>query len=885
MSVSERNWQRVAPKAWGAHRTIGAALRAVDPAGGGVPAVTVEAGLYTERLFVDRPVRLTGAGAPGDVRLIGANGPAMTVSADEGTIRGVRVEAATGELAVLVERGSVVLEDCEIQGDVRIGADAAPTFRRCRVTGGTVLIVDASRAVLEDCVVAGAGRAAVVVRDDAKPEITRLRVTEPGQDGIIFAGAARGLVTGGEVSRPGRHGVAVLGTAAPAVRDLAVRDAGGDGFWIDAEGDGEATRTGGGVVTERCEVVRPAGAGMLVGGSAAVLVRDLTVVESAGTGLLVVNDAGVRLHGGTIRRAGRSALVARDAATVRAEGLTVDRADGHGMAADGTASVRLSDSEVGGIGRTAVRVAGRAEAVLERTRLHDIGEYGVLVEEEASVALDTVEIARAVTAGIGVSDRGDVAASTVQITGGVAGALIAGKHRPLLRDCSISGVDRVGVLVDQDASAVLHRCAIRGGSDAGVHLGERSTAYLLDCSVSDVAGIGIVVAANAAPTVHDTSVVRTKQNGVVVHANGHGRFVGCSVGEAGYPAVYVGADADPSFEGLRVHDSARGASVDPAARPTWSGCTSDGVTADDLPEKETRTPTAPASSPANETQGEPAPDLLAAHLAELDDLIGLATVKQDVNRMVNVMRMVRQRRDAGLPAPPLGRHLIFAGNPGTGKTTVARLYGRILAALGLLKSGHLVEADRSMLVGEYVGHTAPRTQAVFRRAVGGVLFIDEAYSLVPEGSGSDFGSEAIVTLVKLMEDHRDEVVVIVAGYPADMERFTASNPGLASRFTRTLQFEDYDPAELVDIVRSQAAGHRYEIEAGAGEALTALFTRMRRTPHFGNGRSARQVFQDMTERQAQRVASIAEPSTSDLMTLLVDDLPDSAPTPERTLPA
>jgi SpoVK/Ycf46/Vps4 family AAA+-type ATPase len=250
-------------------------------------------------------------------------------------------------------------------------------------------------------------------------------------------------------------------------------------------------------------------------------------------------------------------------------------------------------------------------------------------------------------------------------------------------------------------------------------------------------------------------------------------------------------------------------------------------------------------------------------------------VKQDVNRMVNVMRMVRQRREAGLQAPPLGRHLVFEGNPGTGKTTVARLYGRILTALGLLESGHLVEADRSTLVGEYVGHTAPRTQAVFRRAVGGVLFIDEAYALVPEGQGSDFGAEAVVTLVKLMEDHRDEVVVIVAGYPSDMDRFTASNPGLASRFTRSLRFEDYEPGELVGIVRGQAAAHQYKLAAGTEEALAEYFGRLRHAPRFGNGRSARQVFQEMTERQAQRVSGLADPDTEDLMTLLVEDLTGS----------
>jgi SpoVK/Ycf46/Vps4 family AAA+-type ATPase len=248
-------------------------------------------------------------------------------------------------------------------------------------------------------------------------------------------------------------------------------------------------------------------------------------------------------------------------------------------------------------------------------------------------------------------------------------------------------------------------------------------------------------------------------------------------------------------------------------------------------------------------------------------------VKQDVSTMVKVMQLVRQRTELGLAAPPLSRHLVFAGNSGTGKTTVARLYGRILAAVGLLSHGHLVEADRGSLVGEYVGHTAPKTTAIFRRALGGVLFIDEAYALTPAGQGADYGREAIATLVKLMEDHRDDIVVIVAGYPDEMERFIDVNPGLASRFTRTLVFEDYDGAELSRIAEWQARQHEYELPEDTRTALTTYFDALARDERFGNGRTARQTFQRMTESHAHRVADLVAPTTEDLVTLLPGDLP------------
>ena len=291
--------------------------------------------------------------------------------------------------------------------------------------------------------------------------------------------------------------------------------------------------------------------------------------------------------------------------------------------------------------------------------------------------------------------------------------------------------------------------------------------------------------------------------------------------------------------------------------------------------------------PAAEQEETPLPEsepTLEELLAELDGLCGLDQVKRDVKSLTNLVKVRRLREEAGLPVPPMSLHLVFLGNPGTGKTTVARLLAKLYHAIGVLPKGQLVEVDRSGLVAGFVGQTALKTQEVIQKAIGGVLFIDEAYALVNQDNGNDFGREAVEVLLKNMENHRKDLVVIVAGYSQLMEKFIHSNPGLESRFNKYFYFEDYDGAQLFTILQSMCAKNGYvltpEGEALARRELMDLYED--RDENFGNARDVRNLFEQAVARQSDRVARLEAPTREQLMELRPEDLtePGVAPSPK-----
>ena len=276
-------------------------------------------------------------------------------------------------------------------------------------------------------------------------------------------------------------------------------------------------------------------------------------------------------------------------------------------------------------------------------------------------------------------------------------------------------------------------------------------------------------------------------------------------------------------------------------------------------------------------------------MEELNELIGLAGIKHDVRELYDFTKIQKLRRDAGLKTVPVSMHLVFTGNPGTGKTTVARILARLYKQIGVLSKGQLVECDRSGLVAGYVGQTAVKTQKKIEEAMGGVLFIDEAYSLARGADqGNDFGQEAIDTLLKAMEDHRDEFVVIVAGYTKPMKTFIHSNPGLQSRFNKFIEFPDYSVEELLAIFDLNCRKYQYVPDKEARDQVkTLLMLRKAQTPeNFANAREVRNLFESIITNQARRIAALENPTPEEMQRIKVEDLrdePDDAASEEKIL--
>ncbi|MGV4927092.1 right-handed parallel beta-helix repeat-containing protein (plasmid) [Streptomyces sp. BHT-5-2] len=618
-----------------------------------------------------------------------------------------------------------------------------------------------------------------------------------------------------------------------------------------------------------------------------------TVTESRGHGIQV-SGATARIEDCELRRVGSASLAAGDHAEVHILRCRVHEAHRTGISYHDQARGTVRDSSVHGA-RDGLYIARGADPVVRGCRFDHCRNTGVNIQEQGLGRLEECRIEAAEDTGVSILTGGAPQLHACRIIRGRNGVVV-NDSRGSFTDLAVSGQTSNAMVVRDGASVQLRGVRLEDCDSGLFARGNGVTVEVADATVTDLSSSGIALQDGARVTVERATIERTRLFGFNCRDDSHLVARECTVVEPGEAGLLTVGSATVVADlltvvrsagcGILARDNSRltvtharvrdgesdGIRLDPQAVGRFEDCEITGFKGEAVAGNDRVVLIDVRTGATAEDARQPE----AGPLAELQSMIGLGAVKQQVTVQTDLIRLARWRAEAELPAPPMAHHLVFSGPPGTGKTSVARLYGQILAALGALKKGHLIEVARGDLVGEYLGHTAQKTQRVFDRARGGVLFIDEAYSLARRfGAGTDLGQEAIDVLTKLMEDHRDDVVVIAAGYTEEMRTFLESNPGLRSRFSRVLEFGAYEPAELTEIVQLQAARHAYLLASDVGPLLTERFERRRLRGDAANARDARTLLEGMVERQAARLADRTAPTRDELRLLLPQDVPDT----------
>ena len=812
------------------HRTLASAVQAASPG----DEIHVAPGIYTESVVLDRPVRLLAVPGTVTVEARGAFSLHLLPAAAGSIVSGLRLMGQESNSTVKVEAAASRFDHCAIEA--------------AKVEG--LWAVGPGQVELESCQVSSALSHAVIVRG-ALAVLRSCELSTPAGSGL-WATDAEVSLDGCRFAGTGLNALYLETGVQGAVRRCGfsdARDADYPSVFVGAKGD---------VTVDSCEFDRLAGEAVSYCAGARGRVESCTFRSLAGNGLKVVGDATVTVRGLTATEVDKSVVLVESGGRVDLAGARMGgRLGGNALQLEKNSQVDATDLEVTG-GVDPVFYVSGARLTLSRTTVSQARGNVLKVADGGSCRATALRIESGEVDYplVNVWPDSSVSIASSIIRGGAEAAVQHAGSNLELTDVTFAGMGGPAVLAT-GSMATVERCT---ASEVGVGI-EASDGCRLLVTATEVDGgdHGVVARGKSVVRLTDTTLRRSRRSGVLVEG-AKAVLTSTRIEDSAGDGVMVGDEAEVEFRGVEVRGSAGVGlrSTTPLSFEAGNLALHDNAKGD-------------LEWPGRSTRG--AERTVDELVEELELLVGLDNVKRKIRSLLNVIRLRQREAELGRSSEPITLHAVFTGPPGTGKTTVARLYGELLHAMGFLDSGRFFEVTRADLVMGYIGQTAINVRQKFTEAMGGVLFIDEAYSLAQAGgSHADFGEEAINELVPLMENHRRDIAVIAAGYTDEMKAFLDKNPGLRGRFAVTIEFPSYRNEELMEILRRSLVGSDRTATPGALAAAAEHFATLPRDRDFANAREVRRLLDAVVEAIANRVAESGDFSEEALSTVLEADV-------------
>lgn len=906
------------------YKTISQAIESAAPG----TTIYVEPGVYHESLVIDKEITLIGKGSREEIVVYSSAQSPLFMRTNKATVRGITIQHGGQpvenkiQAAVILSTGSLRLEDCVIKSSVGDGIrifhrGTTPVIRRClidRVYGTGMFIFKEAEPFIENCQVIHSGRsgiwftgksagtvencqvygsayANIGIDEEANPVIRNCDIYRSRQNGIWIKSNSYGTIENCTIHHNAYTNVEMTEGSHPIIKNCKIYNSSENGIWC--KNNSRGTIVG-------CEIFQNGYANVVISEASDPVLKDCKIYGSQEGGIWIREKGQGQIEGcevyanayHNVEITGNSYFIIKDSQLYESEKC--------GIWIDGQSQAVIEDSSISRNANANVLVTQESEIILNRCNVFAGERSGVWFAENSFGTVENCDIYQNTYANIGISTGSNPTIKYCRIYESEQnGIWIKDGSTGTIENCEIFSNQYTNVELDEESKATIRDCQIYNSEQCGIWFEGKSRGTVENCSIFGNMYSNIGITQESDPLIISCKLYESEQNGIWLKERARGTIEHCEIYRNTYPNIAIETEANPIIRNCNIYESkSNGVFVTDNGYGTLENCVVHDNEKDDIwvSEDSDLKVFKPRRSDELETEEQPLVHHEAAEervdldevLAELNQLIGLENVKQEIQRKIEFIRFNQELENFGVESGNIhiaANHTVLYGNPGTGKTTIAKLLGKLYNAMGLLPSSHVVEVNREKLVGEYIGQTAPKTKAKIDEAMGGVLFIDEAYALTNKGSDKDFGSEAIEVLLEEMEKRKGEFIVVVAGYDNEMKAFLEANPGLKSRFTDYFYLHDYTPDEMVAIARKIASDHKRTLSPDAEELLFKEFTALwrQRDEFFANARTVRNYIEKMLQVQPQRCMQVPKEQWTKefLTTLTAEDVEAILPKNEK----